>query len=441
MLVPSRERAFHRKRGASRVRGDRRGGVLVLFVMLVFGFMALAALVVDLGLASATQGQMQGAVDMATLEAMRWRNVTPPPNSQPDFNEPIPFLTEDHRRARVRELVRLHFDDDLDPDGGDGDAYQVGPSLAMQGGLGPDDASALIQTAPQADLDDPVLELNRSSGTYNDAAGDMVSGTFDPDAAHAESSAYERADFTPAAGTTAASNGSAFLVRMRRSNEEPVAGSRSSGPSIPYLFGRGSLIGAGSDTSRTDGITVRATAIANAQPALRVGYLDPSATPVDGRAYGVVPFALRLTLWNTLDVTINDPECVQVLATGDIRLGGHSIGTFVEMVDTVGQEIVPVPPPVAPSSLELPLEGWVPIFTDILGTDRVIGFAFADLEAPDGCPPGTFSLSKRASAVALHNASALFPTEAPVLPKADWDLIFDRRKDIDQPLMAPALAR
>ena len=119
---------------ASCVRGERRGGVLVLFVMLIFGFMALAALVVDLGLASSAQGQMQGAVDMAALEAMRWRNVTPPPNSQPDFNEPIPFLTEDHRRQRVRELVRMHFDEDLDPDGGDAEAYQVGPSLSMQGG-------------------------------------------------------------------------------------------------------------------------------------------------------------------------------------------------------------------------------------------------------------------------------------------------------------------
>ena len=228
---------------------------------------------------------------------------------------------------------------------------------------------------------------------------------------------------------------------MKRSNEEGVAGSSSTGPSIPYLFGRGSLIGAGSDTSRTDGITVRATAIANAQPALRVGYLDPAAEPADGRAYGVVPFALRLTLWNTLDVTINDPECVEVLASGDIRLGGHSIGTFVEMVDKVGDEVVPGPPPVAPDQLSLPLEGWVPIYTNILGTDRVIGFAFADLEDPDGCPSGTFSLSKRASAVALHNASALFPHEAPALSKAEWDLIFDRRKDIDQPLMAPALAR
>ena len=52
---------------------DRAGYALVLFVMIFFGLMGLAALVIDMGFARLAQNQMQTAVDCAALEGLRWR--------------------------------------------------------------------------------------------------------------------------------------------------------------------------------------------------------------------------------------------------------------------------------------------------------------------------------------------------------------------------------
>ena len=54
---------------------DRAGYALVLFVMIFFGLMGLAALVIDMGFARLAQRQMQTAVDSAALEGLRWRDV------------------------------------------------------------------------------------------------------------------------------------------------------------------------------------------------------------------------------------------------------------------------------------------------------------------------------------------------------------------------------
>ena len=54
---------------------DRAGYALVLFLMMVFGLMGLAALVIDMGFARLAQRQMQTAVDSAALEGLRWRDV------------------------------------------------------------------------------------------------------------------------------------------------------------------------------------------------------------------------------------------------------------------------------------------------------------------------------------------------------------------------------
>jgi uncharacterized membrane protein len=55
----------------------RRGYTLVFFAMFLFGFMALAALVIDIGFARLTQRQMQTAVDAAALEGLRFRDEVP----------------------------------------------------------------------------------------------------------------------------------------------------------------------------------------------------------------------------------------------------------------------------------------------------------------------------------------------------------------------------
>ena len=99
----------------------------------------------------------------------------------------------------------------------------------------------------------------------------MVAGTYNPGQPSAEGDDYTRADFTPA--PSGSSTGNAFLVRMRRTNntsgldQEP--GVSSGGPTLPILFGRGSLMarsGGSGQLSVASGITVRATAIAGRSP-------------------------------------------------------------------------------------------------------------------------------------------------------------------------------
>lgn len=268
--------------------GDRSGTVLVLFAVLVFAVLAIAALTVDVGFASLAQSQMQTAVDTASMEGVRLR----------DFYE-YRSLSERYRRPRVSELVQQVFDDDLHPTGGvpnsgegppalspdDPDQLRLGagPVLHVTGGVGDANASALLEVpdygglvGPDHYVDDPRLEINRR----NDRGGDMVTGSFVPNASHAESSDYARDDFVvaaPGSVDNAVYNALSFLVRMRRTtgensaDQQPLVSSR--GPTLPFVFGLGSTMHAADNgyDPRRDGLAVRATAIASARPALSIG--------------------------------------------------------------------------------------------------------------------------------------------------------------------------
>jgi len=107
--------------------------------------------------------------------------------------------------------------------------------------------------------------------------------------------------------------------------------------------------------------------------------------------------------------------------------------------------------------LPLPYEGWVPIYDDILGTDRVIGFGYVDLEVPEFCTgDDVLQLSKRVSVAASDNASSTFPQHVEEfrlspLSEAEWTLIFAMLKGapsqtppilpLSEPLLAPAISR
>ncbi len=436
----------------------QRGAVLVLFALLVFGLMAMAALVIDMGMASATQGQMQSAVDSAALEAMRGRNTTD--RGEPDYHEPIVLNSEGPRRDRAAELIRLIFDDDLDPDNGDLLGIGVGPDFRMTGGIGEADASALIELGGTVELDSAPLQPNSDwVAGYNSPTGDMVGGRYISAASHIEPADYNRDDFIPAPSLTTSSNSDAFLVRMRRTGEDSVPGASWVGPAIPYLFGRGSLIGASDSYSpRKDGISVRATAIVGLQHALQVGRGRPKLPGERWHTRGVLPFAIRRTHWNRPDIAINDPRCVELLETGEIRIdpGGVDleIGFFINEVTAIGQEVVPAARPDDVSALPLPYEGWVPIYEDVFGTNRVIGFGYVDLETPESmfCTGAdVLQISKRASVAASHNASPTFPSHTEDLSKAEWELIFALLKGrpdqtppvlpLTEPLLAPAISR
>ena len=94
---------------------------------------------------------------------------------------------------------------------------------------------------------------------------------------------------------------------MRRTNningldQEP--GISSSGPTLPILFGRGSMMarsGSGGQLSVASGITVRATAIAGPQPAKTVGPLYTNSGGTLTAVAQLAPFAIRNDLWTQL---------------------------------------------------------------------------------------------------------------------------------------------
>ncbi len=292
-------------------RSHRPGYVLVVFAMLSLGLLALAALVIDLGFARLTQRQMQTAADSAALEGLRWQNVQTqsdlPPAwlADPSFQSEVgplgagplsPQQIDSIRRWAAGQVVAdgpsgngsaaqpSMFADYVDSSGGTLQ-YGAGPVVNFSGGIGPADlVAAQTMTIP----DTPVYQPQRADGTpglelnsVNATAGDLLAGTYNSGQPSAEADDYTRADFTPAlAGSSTAS---AFLVRMRRTNNlngldlEP--GVSTSGPTLPVLFGRGSMMarsGSGSQLSVGSGITVRATAIAGPQPAKTVGPLYTS---------------------------------------------------------------------------------------------------------------------------------------------------------------------
>lgn len=285
-------------RSGRRKRTDRAGYTLVLFAMIFFGLMGLAALVIDLGFARLAQSQMQTGVDAAALEGLRWQAASSTDPSAPD------------PRQQASQMVASLFTDYVDASGGTVQCG-AGPVVEFTGGIGPADvAAAQTMVIPNPPVYQPMradgtpgLELNPSNATE----GDMVAGTYNSGQPSAEGDNYTRADFTPALSGSSAS--SAFLVRMRRTNntsgldQEP--GVSSSGPTLPILFGRGSMMarsGGSGQLSVTSGVTVRATAIAGPQPAKTVGPIYANSGGTLTAVAQLAPFAIRSDLWAGLAI-------------------------------------------------------------------------------------------------------------------------------------------
>lgn len=295
-------KTIHASIAARSAHPRRRGVALLLFALLVFVMLGVAALVADVGSASLAQAQMQSATDSAALEGVRLR----------DFHSLRPF-SDRYRRQRVSELVQHSMDDDLHPTGGvdvtsggstmpdpnglpalgpDGaDALRTGagPLYHVTGGIGDANASAQV-SVPRGDevqgadryVDDPVLQPNR----FNELYGDMLSGTAHVGIHTREPRDYDRIDFTRAANFGAAESWTSigFLVRMRRSTRpnplDHVPGVSSRGPGIPLLFGMGSTVHRTDFFNpRTEGLTTRSTSIAVGRPAIHVG---PPPMALDG---------------------------------------------------------------------------------------------------------------------------------------------------------------
>lgn len=472
--------------------------MLVQVALIAFALLAMLGLVIDTGLLHVTQGQMQTAADGAALEGIRNRDVL---QQGGGGGLPVPnaFANDCLRRTVATRLAAAHFDDTLyAADGEPGARFGAGPVITRTAGMTTLHAG---QTIAAADPYDPRLQLNQQNAVY----GDMVSGrfTYTPEPTPSEDSDYTRTDFVPAtavpvapptlpdcpnpddplpaawpassqAAPLTAAEHEAFLVRLRRSNEradvegqlEP--GVASSGPSLPLLFGHGAPIHGDTPDSpysiRRDGFTVRATAIARAQPAKQVG-LPRTAAPAQP---GVTPFVLLDTFAAVpapaggLPVTL-DPGS-GTLCPGPTCAGPQApavAGRFVAAsvtptpawltVATVGRA---APPGVARAcATALPqAAGYAPVVAQVAGLGaRVVGFTTTQLIRDPARPtdPCAGLLLRAPSRVAPANASALVPSAwglpAGTTPASLRELM-DRHfqaagRPAYQPVLAPVLAR
>ncbi|MEM7306174.1 MAG: hypothetical protein AAF682_05870 [Planctomycetota bacterium] len=439
-----------------RRRTSRRGALLLQASFLILVLMGLLALVVDLGIARATQNYMQASADVAAAEGLRFRDADPLNPLQSDLD----------RRIAASRAASLVFDEDADLTTGPA-AYLLGAGPQIDtgvAGIADPAGGLLIDQGPYL----PALELNSAANVVH---GDLVAGRYiatDPLGAnpdwHAENSAYLRNDFVPAP-VGAAPGAPAFLARLRRTNDlgnlDNQPGVSSSGPTLPYLFGLGSGVLTSEDPDtydpRRDGITIRATSIADARPALAVGVMgalvnglarvgDEAADPAIARV-----LALDDASWQA-DFVTDGPFQLGVYADGSVlglaggptplasgfaqpAAGPVRVGDTALNTPVVGSVALPVAAPA--------IEGvrFVALYTTTLATlPRVTGFAAVEIDAAvpstDGSGNAILFVSGRklASIVAPENASAV-----PALATDVNSLL--PQSTTRQLLLAPVLAR
>jgi hypothetical protein len=414
----------------SRTKPSHRAGyTLVFFAMLMFALMGLAALVIDIGFARLTQRQMQTAVDSAAVEGLRFRDDPGVPEADRD----------ESRRQRASDMVAMIFDDDLDPDNGDDGAFDrggqfgAGPVVDFSGGAGdPILNASQLMTIPATPVYKPTIQWNAGNETH----GDLVAGNFledqatpDDEVEHDENADYVRSDFD-------LTEDSAFLARLRRTNDfrglDNIAEESSSGPPVPYLFGRGSLLAFRDPTvtysPRHHGMTVRATGIADARPVRSVGMPDETVTP---QLQGLSRFALTLEYWKTLPREPTDPPPI---LNGGILLDGLAMeecgrffdfGLIDSMPVTIGR---PLPPAAAPD--DGTYTGYVAIYEAIptgTGVDRIVGFGVATAEVAS---LGTeVTITRGLNQTVAENSSGIvcYPV---TLTEAQWEIVFDSNKSL-----------
>jgi hypothetical protein len=448
--------------------------MLAQFALIVFAIFAVMSLVTDFGYVTLTRVLMQNAADAAVIEAVRQRDNG--------------VESDSIRRGCARNFVRWMFDDDLDatlascaevpPDSGDERSFGAGPVLEFDPDPGAGgDLNALQKVSrPDPHVYDPDLQLNFENAPY----GDLVSGreplmppTCPTTFQHPECPDYTRADFeassdVPQPGLPIADD--LFLVRLRRTNDfdglDEIEGVSSRGPAVPLLFGRGAAISADPDATyspRVHGITVRATAIAQALPALTAG---PPATNVPGfEELGVASFDIHRAFAERL-VT---PQAATIDSSdGTIRVG--AIPCDAMEPDNCGRFITVPASLVAAGDLRLSaggaascdplatpeantISGYAPVY-DVIGasaTQRVIGFVRLALSWPDCAAAPESIVLTLLGRVAPANATATLPNGWPDpadLSPADRSEILLKNRALNDPstgvqvaLLAPVLVR
>lgn len=322
-----------------RATRSRGGYVMVLFAMLLFGLMAMAALVIDIGFARLAQRQMQSAADSAALEGLRGDGII-------DYED---------RQAAAEQFIAWTFSDDLDATSSSAGKMDFRSIVNFSDGAG--DPNLNASQLMTVDSDSPTTIQRRSSliaaNRFSVAVqrGGVVDREFD------------------------------LLAH---------------GPSVPYLFARGSLL----DRRRIgDGIATGGVALADTRPSVRVG--PPVAT-----LPGVVPVAFSLANWGAAPSNPRD-------ITSDVS-EGLSVGQSITVGDAAA----------APAS------GYCVIYDpDIL---CVIGFGLLGQSVP---PDGV---------VAQYNATASLSAVGNALnslTSAERTVVWDANRNLTHALKSPVLVR
>ena len=265
----------------------------------------------------------------------------------------------------------------------------------------------------------------------------MVSGQYGPNAQAcsnqglAEDDIYCRPDFPPAPDATSSATAPSFLVRLRRTNNfqglDDNAPVSSNNLPIPLLFGRvnashssDTVLNPNGYSPRRDGITVRATAIADAKIALSVG------APASGIP-GVTPFALMNGLWGNGPITLMPPLVYQA---------GMQVGVLAQGIETVGS-LVSRQTMSSPAFAAGTFFGYVPIYDYISTVQRVIGFAYVKIDVQDS---NNFVITQMGRQIAAGNARSIVAVFPDNLSQADLTQILQLNQALGL-LRTPALVR
>lgn len=410
--------------------------MLPFAALLLVALLSIGALVVDLGLANLSQQIMQNTADAASLEGVRFAN-----GADPDANARLAASMMAGNSFNENNVLTAEWRN-----------RGAGPSLTVSGGSGGElmanqqlhvfDANGLPATYQ------PVLQQNydpANPGGSNLAHGDIVSGDYTFMGPVSDPADYNRPDFQPA---LLADGSRALLVRIRRTNDfaskDRIAGVSSSGPPIPFLFGRASTMGKDPNAvynPRQHGITVRGTSIAQGVPARSVGSFS------NATVRGSLPVMLSLDYWNQLN---GGAEGSAEDGTLSFSAGAilDELGLPVGYV--INQQILCVGVPesawaVASVPPAGSLEGFIPLFAPVCQTAtvpcdpansvrRVVGYGYGSLVFEES----QITLIRNASSTYPSNASAM-PLNPPVLSPAEWNNLM--AASIVAPALAPALVR
>jgi len=303
---------------------------MVLFALVVVVILGTIGLVIEVGTVRVTRERMQSAADSVALEVLRERDLVV------DVDHDA-FDRDRTRRERNRRFASWTFANEIS-DSYTGDEQGAGPYIDLESTAAdpdPVDRSLMLREVGHGV---PVLETNYDGGgtVLNEKYGDIVSGEFTPheggvsgNPIYREAADYTRLDFTPA-GSEDAPMADSVLVRLRRTVPHIAGGGpwndvqedvSSSGWTLPLVFGLGSTFMAGDPGAeysiRHHGLPLRATAIAEARPAVRIGEARPDLG--DEWAVGAGPFAMWFSEWDS-DATFNKYDSGTGRISADLRV-------------------------------------------------------------------------------------------------------------------------